>query len=128
MADIQLSATQIWLYTIIWGAFCGIVGWFANFGVSAYRIRVAREHALEDARSGRRRHFVGFLSPWAEDVRTNRRMANANNVLQTVSGRFDEKRLEFVSEAAQVASDFSDHATKFKRLVSEITEMTPGSS
>jgi hypothetical protein len=127
MATIELNATQIWLYTLIWGGFCGAVGWFANFGVSAYRIRTIRQHALDDAKDQRCRKFLGFLKPWAADVEANRPMTNANNILLDVAGRFDEKRLELVREAAQVESDFSDaRCTKFKQLVDRIVNMRPG--
>src|SRR5438094_759421 len=127
MATLELSATQIALFTLGWGTFCGLVGWFANFGLSAYRIRVTRQHTLEDARAHRRSTFLSFLSVWASDADANRRMVNQNNVLQTVADRFDKKRLEFIGEAAQIEPDFEgDKAGEFTGLVKQIATMTPG--
>ena len=128
MADIQLNATQIWLYAALWGAFCVTIGWFANFGVSAYRLHVARKHVLDDAEEDRRRKFLGFLGAWAADVEANRRMVTATNVFVTVAERFDRKRLELVREASQVELDFrGDRVIEFIDLVNKIVVMTPGS-
>jgi hypothetical protein len=128
VADIQLNATQIWLYAALWGAFCATMGWFANFGVSAYRLHVARKHVLDDAKEDRRRKFLGFLGAWAADVEANRRMVTANNVFVTVAERFDRKRLELVREASQVELDFrGDRVIEFIDLVNKIVVMTPGS-
>jgi hypothetical protein len=128
VADIQLNATQIWLYTALWGAFCVTIGWFAKFGVRAYRLHVARKHALDDAEEDRRRKFLGFLGAWAADVEANRRMVTATNVFVTVAERFDRKRLELVREASQVELDFrGDRVIEFIDLVNKIVVMTPGS-
>jgi hypothetical protein len=128
VADIQLNATQIWIYTALWGAFCATIGWFANFGVRAYRLHLARKHALDDAQEDRRRKFLGFLGAWAADVEANRRMVTANNVFLTVAGRFDRKRLELVREATQIELDFrGDRVIEFIDLVNTIVVMTPGS-
>jgi hypothetical protein len=128
VADIQLNATQIWLYAALWGAFCATIGWFAKFGVSAYRLHVARKHVLDDAEEDRRRKFLGFLGAWAADVEANRRMVTATNVFVTVAGRFDRKRLELVREASQVELDFrGDRVIEFIDLVNKIVVMTPGS-
>jgi hypothetical protein len=119
---------QIWLYTALWGAFCATIGWFSNFGRSAYRLHVARKHALDDAQKDRRRRFLGFLGAWAADVEANRTMVTANNVFLTVAGRFDRKRLELVREAAQIELDFrGDRVIEFIDLVNTIVVMTPGS-
>ena len=128
MADIQLTPTQIWLYAALWGAFCATIGWFANFGVSAYRLHVARKHALDDAQEDRRRKFLGFLGAWAADVEVNRRMVTANGVFVTAAGRFDRKRLELVREASQVELDLrGDRVIEFIDLVNRIVVMRPGS-
>ena len=128
MADTQLNATQIWLYAALWGAFCATIGWFTNFGINAYRLHVARKHALDDAQEDRRRNFLGFLRAWAADVEANRRMVTANGVFVTVAGRFDRKRLELVREAAQVELDLrGDRVIEFIDLVNTIVVMTPGS-
>lgn len=127
MADIQLNATQVAVLTALWGAFCATIGWFANFGANAYRLHVARKHALDDAQKDRQRKFLGFLGAWAADVEANRRMVTANNVFLTVAGRFDRKRLELVREASQVELDFrGDRVTEFIDLVNTIVVMTPG--
>jgi hypothetical protein len=127
MAIIELSNTQIFIYGTLWAGFWAVVGWFANFGVSAYRLHVARQHALEDAQENRRRKFLGFLSPWAADVEANRPMTNESNVSQTVAQRFDKKRLKFITEVAQIEPDFLDNKSiKFDRLVAIIVNMTPG--
>jgi hypothetical protein len=128
VAATQLTATQIWLYTALYGALCATIGWFANFGVSAYRLHVARKHTLNDAQEDRRRKFFGFLHAWEADVETNRRMVTANGVFVTVAGRFDRKRLELVREASQVELDFrGDRVIEFIDLVNAIVVMTPGS-
>jgi hypothetical protein len=124
----QLNTTQICLFTALYGAFCAAIGWFTNFGVNAYHLHVARKHALDDAREDRRRKFLGFLSAWAADVEANRRVVTANNVIVTLAGRFDRKRLELVREASQIELDLrGDRAIDFIALVNTIVVVTPGS-
>jgi hypothetical protein len=71
---------------------------------------------------------LGFLSAWAADVEANRRVVTANNVIVTLAGRFDRKRLELVREASQIELDLrGDRAIDFIALVNTIVVVTPGS-
>ncbi len=69
MATVQLDSTQIFIAGTLWAALWAGLGWFANHKLSTLRDRTARKHALEDAKTDRRRDFLSFMSgfrSWVE--------------------------------------------------------------
>jgi hypothetical protein len=118
MAIIQLDATQIFIYGILWGAFCGVTGWFTNYNVADFRERRARAHALEDARENRKRDFCGFMSAfrsWVERAS-----------LGDLGEGFNDRVHPFREQAARIRQDIpDDKRAQFDELVTTLCRLTP---
>jgi hypothetical protein len=121
------ETTKCLLQSIVTFLGGGLVGTILGFFLDLGRDARNRKHAEEKARQSRKTQFLGFLAVWELEIVANRKIVNANNVLQGVAERFDAKRLELVRESELIDSDFQgDGRHTFRGLVRVVTDMTPG--
>lgn len=117
MATIQLDATQIFIYGTLWAGFWALVGWFANFKVAAYRLRIAHQHALDDARADRIREFKGYMSGFRSWVE--------RSSIGEVGEGFHDMVHRFRVASALVRDDLpKDQRSRFDELVDALCRLT----
>lgn len=105
------------------GVFGAVLGHFLALG----RDKRNQAHADRVARRSRKEDLLGFLNVWTVDLEANRKIVNANNVLESMSQRFDKQRRELITLATPIESDYSaNQRNKFNKLVDDIKAMTPG--
>jgi hypothetical protein len=122
----EATTKCIWqsVATFLGGGLAGtILGHFLAIGRD---VRNRKHEATKTSRT-RKTQFLGFLAVWELEIVANRKIADANNVLQGVADRFDAKRLELVNQSELMDSDFQGDARHtFYGLVRVVIDMTPG--
>jgi hypothetical protein len=94
-----------------------VVGWFANHWLSSARDRRARQHALEDARDARKRHFLSFMSGF----RSETELTHPTEFEKLFLSRIHKLR----EEVAKIRPDIDfDRQEAFSVLITQLSHLT----